>query len=282
MIYLNRITFPGGKAERDHIIRFGGSSYPYRVMASFGLKKVDFEPITIFCGNNGSGKSTLLNIIAETVKIHRGTLYNKSESYPDYVNLCKADIPNRIPENSGIMTSDDVFDYMLEIRCLNEGIERKRKDVCEEYLTAKYAHFQLESLADYDELKRVAKARSITQTQYVKRELIGSVSEYSNGENAFRYFTEKIGEGGLFVLDEPENSLSPSRQLELKSFLEDSARFFGCQFIISTNSPFLLAMNGAKIYDLDEHPACVKPWTELENVRVFRDFFRTNEPEFDS
>ncbi len=62
----------------------------------------------------------------------------------------------------------------------------------------------------------------------------------------------KICEDGLFLLDEPENSLSPERQLKLLKFLEDSARFFGCQLIIATHSPFILSMRGAKIYDFDE------------------------------
>ena len=280
MMYLTRITFPGGKREMEHIVQFGGSSYPYSVIFSLGLSRIDFEPITIFCGGNGSGKSTLLHIIAEKAGIHQASRYNKSGSYPDYVRLCELEIPNEIPENSRIITSDDVFDYMLDVRCVNEGMDGKREDLCQEYLTAKYADFQLHSLADYEELKRVTKARSITQTRFVKSQMMGKVSQYSNGENAFRIFTEKIGEKGLFLLDEPENSLSPDRQLELKGFIEDSARFFGCQFIISTHSPFLLALKGAKIYDLDENPAAVKKWTELENVRLYRDFFRANEGAF--
>jgi predicted ATPase len=107
-----------------------------------------------------------------------------------------------------------------------------------------------------------------------------NVREYSNGESAFRYFTQKIGENGLYILDEPENSLAPKRQMELMKFIEDSARFFGCQFIISTHSPFLLAMRGAKIYDLDERPVTVKRWTQLENVRTYYDFFKTYEQDF--
>ena len=114
----------------------------------------------------------------------------------------------------------------------------------------------------------------------MRDKLIGNVREYSNGESAFRYFVEKIGENGLYILDEPENSLSPKRQIELMSFIEDSARFFGCQFIISTHYPFLLAMGGAKIYNLDENPVGVKRWTELENVRIYYDFFKTHEKEF--
>ena len=63
-------------------------------------------------------------------------------------------------------------------------------------------------------------------------------------------------------------------------FLEDSVRFYGCQFVISTHSPFLLAMRGAKIYDLDENPVDVKRWTRLENVRAYYDFFKKHEREF--
>lgn len=63
-------------------------------------------------------------------------------------------------------------------------------------------------------------------------------------------------------------------------FLEDSARFFGCQFIIATHSPFLLAMRGAKIYDMDEDVVDVKKWTELSNVRAYFEFFKKHEGEF--
>lgn len=56
----------------------------------------------------------------------------------------------------------------------------------------------------------------------------------------------RLEEDGLYILDEPENSLSPQKQIELARFLEDSARFFGCQFFISTHSPFLLAIKGSQ------------------------------------
>lgn len=82
-------------------------------------------------------------------------------------------------------------------------------------------------------------------------------------------------------MDEPENSLSPEKQQELLRFLEDSARFFGCQFVISTHSPFLLSMRGAKIYDLDEERVDVKKWYELENVRAYYLFFKEHTREFE-
>ena len=107
-----------------------------------------------------------------------------------------------------------------------------------------------------------------------------NVREHSNGESAFLYFSEKVQENGLYLLDEPENSLSPLRQQELAKFLEDSARFFGCQFIISTHSPFMLAMGGAKIYDMDEEVVDVKRWTQLPGVQTYFAFFKKHENEF--
>ena len=109
---------------------------------------------------------------------------------------------------------------------------------------------------------------------------MGNVREHSNGESAFIYFSEKIKENALYLLDEPENSLSSERQLELQRFLQDSARFFGCQFIIATHSPFLLSMKGAKIYDLDEDMVDIKKWTEFSNVRAYYDFFMEHRREF--
>lgn len=185
-----------------------------------------------------------------------------------------------IPRGSRIVTSDDVFDYMLNLRMMNNGIDGKREELFEDYLENKYADFQMKSLDDYEKLKKVNLARSKTQSKYVRKSLMGNVREHSNGESAFLYFTEKMKENGLYLLDEPENSLSPDRQQELVQFIEDSARFFGCQFVISTHSPFLLAMKGAKIYDMDEEPVDVKWWTELGNVRTYYEFFKKHEKEF--
>ena len=169
---------------------------------------------------------------------------------------------------------------MLNIRTLNQGIDRKREELFDEYLEAKYSHFQMRSLADYEELKKVNLSRSKTQSKFVREMLMDNVREHSNGESAFLYFQEKMQEAGLYLLDEPENSLSPERQQELAQFLENSARFFDCQLIIATHSPFLLAIHGAKIYDLDEDPVDVKKWTQLSNVRAYYDFFQAHSREF--
>lgn len=284
MIYLSHFSFPDAEQEYDFILAQKrtcyDSYYPFQILSKHRLAMLDFEPVTILYGGNGSGKTTALNVIAETLALHRDALYNRSAFYEDYIRLCSYETECDIPKDSRIITSDDVFDFMLNLRSINEGIDKKRNYMFEEYLDAKYSHFTMRSLDDCEQLKKVNQARSKTQSRYIRDNLMGNVREHSNGESAFLYFSEKIGENGLYLLDEPENSLSPERQQELLRFLEDSARFFGCQFIIATHSPFLLSIRGAKIYDMDEEPVDVKHWTELSNVRAYYEFFKQHEREF--
>lgn len=284
MIYLSHFDFP--HIEREYSFLMGqkrtcyDTYYPFQTISKHGLQCMDFEPITILYGGNGSGKTTVLNIIAEKLGLMRDTLYNRSNFFEDYTAMCDFEVESSIPRGSRIITSDDVFDFMLNLRSINDGINRKREELFEDYLEAKYSKFQMKSLEDYEQLKKVHSARTNTQSQFIRKSLPDNVREHSNGESAFLYFSEKITENGLYLLDEPENSLSPERQQELLKFLEDSARFFGCQFIIATHSPFLLAMKGAKIYDMDEEPVDVKRWTELANVRAYYEFFKMHEGEF--
>lgn len=287
MLYLKSFHFQKEEAEwlffMEQRRTCYDTFYPYQIFPQRGLSRIDFEPVTILYGGNGSGKTTALNIISEKLKLERDSLYNRSNFFEDYLQGCDYELAPEtweIPAGSRVITSDDVFDYILNIRCLNEGIHEKREDLLAQYTELKYSDFKFRSLDDYDKLKRVNLARSKTQSKFIRGSLMDNVRERSNGESAFMYFVEKIRENGLYLLDEPENSLSPGRQMELMEFIEDSARFFGCQFIISTHSPFLLSMKGAKVYNLDQNPVCVQKWTELENVRTYYEFFKRHEEEF--
>ena len=284
MIYLSHFEFPHVEQEYTFIMGIKRTCYdtiyPFKILSKRHLKMLDFDSVTILYGGNGSGKTTALNVIAEKLNLKRDTLYNRSNFFEDYTDLCSYQTECPVPRDSRIITSDDVFDFMLNLRSLNEGIDRKRECLFDEYLDAKYKHFQMRSLEDYEHLKKVNIARSKTQSKFVREYLPENVREHSNGESAFLYFTEKIQENGLYLLDEPENSLSPDKQQELVRFLEDSARFFGCQFVIATHSPFLLSMRGAKIYDMDEEVVDVKRWTQLENVRAYYEFFKRHDKEF--
>ena len=285
MLYLSRFTFPN--SEREHSFFMGekrtcyDSFYPFQVLSKHKAEVLDFEPITILYGGNGSGKTTALNVIAEKLQLNRDALYNRTNFFEAYTQMCTYEIELALTQESRIITSDDVFDFMLNLRSINEGIHQKREELFEECLNARYSKFQMKSLDDYEELKKVNMARSKTQSQYIRNNLMDNVREHSNGESAFKYFVDKIKDDGLYLLDEPENSLSPERQQELLKFIEDSARFFGCQFIIATHSPFILSLKGAKIYDMDEDPVDVKKWTELSNVRMYYEFFKKHEREFD-
>lgn len=283
MIYLREFSFPTEHAELNFFLSIQrtcyDSFYPFQILHQANLSKVQFEPVTIFYGGNGSGKSTVLNCIAEKLGLTRDTLYNRSNFYEDYLTLCETS-SRLMTKESRIITSDDVFDYMLNIRALNEGIDYKREEVFTEFLDEKYSDFKFRTMEDYERLKKVNKARRLTQSKYTRSSLMDNVRELSNGESGYQYFTEHIQQPGLYLLDEPENSLSPERQLELIKYLEESVRFFGCQFIIATHSPFILAMKDALIYDLDQKPAESKKWTELKNVQLMYDFFEEHKKDF--
>ena len=284
MLYLSRFAFPDDEKEFDFLLtvkrKCYNSFYPFKVLSARGLLELELEPVTILYGGNGSGKTTVLNVMAEALKLQRDSRYNRSRFFEDYIALCTHELRSEIPERSRVITSDDVFDFMLNLRAVNAGVDEKREELFQEYLDAKYSDFHFRTMEDYDRLKTVNMARSNTQSRYVRKNLMGNLPEHSNGESAFLYFTQRIEEDGLYLLDEPENSLSPARQQELCQFIEDSARFFHCQFLIATHSPFLLAMRGAKVYDLDANPVTIRRWTELPAVRAYYDFFQAHAKEF--
>jgi len=285
MLYIKSIEFPSEDAEMAFIWSIKqvcyDSFYPFKILSERGLSRIDFAPITILYGNNGSGKSTALNVLAEKLALRRDADFNKSNFYRDYVAMCNIDAAEGIPEGSRIITSDDVFDFILNIRSMNENIDIKRGALLAEYAEAKHSTLHFRTMADYEQVKKESNARRKTQDAFVRGNVMDNIRSFSNGESAFKYFVGGIGEGGLYVLDEPENSLSPKLQMELAAFLEDSVRFFGCQIVMSTHSPFLLSLRDARVYDLDANPVVTKKWTALENVRRYHAFFKEHACELD-
>ena len=289
MIYLSEFRLPDEKEETGYIISPSAelnmqcynqfSTYPFKIFPQKGLGGIEFSDITVFYGLNGCGKSTLLNVISQRLRLYRGTGFNDSPSFGSYLKLCEYETApgKKIPAGSEIITSDGVFDYLLDLRAVNEGVSRRREEIFEEYRDEhseeKYG-YTLMSLGDYDNFKRHLEANRKTKSQFTKERMKHlDIPGKSNGETAFGYFTQRIKENALYLLDEPENSISAPLQDELKRFIYDSARFYKCQFIIATHSPFLLSLPGAKIYDLSETPVAVKRWTELETVRLYKRLF---------
>ncbi len=285
-MYLSAFYYPGEEAETDFLFglktTYDQTVYPYGVLPKVGLDEIIFRPITILYGGNGSGKSTALNVIAEKLRLLRSSAYNRSRFFENYVDRCRATLEDTIPRESRIITSDDVFDMMLDIRSINEGIDRKREKLADEYYNLKQENFRIKSLEDLDHLHKINQARSKTKSRFIENESGRSLRERSNGESALMYFQSKIEMDTLCLLDEPENSLSPENQMILADFLADSVRYCGNQLVISTHSPFLLALPGAKIINLDDHSRVADNWAELKNPRVYFEFFKKHAQEFEN
>ncbi len=298
-MYLETFTLPIDKEE--HLIeeraeenggRFGyvDNIYPCRMFGPRELEEITFRDVTIFYGGNGSGKSTLLNLIAGKLQLNRIAPFNSSELFDRYADACEytcgyddEGFIHRIPDGSRIITSDDIFDYMLTVRTNNAEIAEQIEVGKEEHKKLKYGDtVKFSGLEDYEALRMqvLARQRSLSRRQFIRRTAGMETKLNSNGETALNYFETKLKFDKLYCLDEPENSMSPKMQLDLKRMLEDYAKNCGCQFIIATHSPFLLAMEGARIYDLDSDPVEVRNWWELDNVRIYYEFFREHEQLF--
>ena len=286
MIYLSHFTLPRQTRREillDELVNNRtcySNFYPFQVFDNWEEETFSFEPITVLYGGNGSGKTTLLNLMGEKLRLERRSVFNRSSFFQDFVDLCRAE--GTAPEGSAVLTSDDVFDDLLDLRVLNQGIDRERVELLAEYKDLRESVFQMKSLDDYEHLKKVVRAtrRKASGSSFVKESIGTNVRGKSNGETAFQYFTDQIQKNALYLLDEPENSLSVQRQRDLAQFLEDSARFFGCQIVLATHSPILLAMKGARVYDLDRRPIAVRKWTDLPAVRAWYEFFKEHANEF--
>ena len=267
------------------------NEYPCGIFGPKGLPEIWFRKATIFYGGNGSGKSTLLNLIAAKLGLERIAPFNSSELFDAYAAACgytasedDEGFPQRIPDGSRIITSDDIFDYMLAVRANNAEIEAEIERGKDEYRRLKYGEtVKFEGMKDYDELRLQVLARrpSVSRRKFLRRTAGTEVKLNSNGETALEYFETKLKNDTLYCLDEPENSMSPAMQLELLRMLTEKVRYCGCQFIIATHSPFLLSMEGARIYDLDAQPAEIRNWWELENTKIYYEFFKKNEGLFE-
>lgn len=184
--------------------------------------------------------------------------------------------PYRIPNGSRIITSDDIFDYMLTVRTNNSEIGENQEIAREKWVELKFGDtVKFKGMEDYEALRLqvLSRRKSVSRRQFIYKTAGQEVKLNSNGETAIQYFENKLKNDTLYCLDEPENSMSPKMQLQLVRMLDEMARYCGCQFIIATHSPFLLALEGARIYDLDSMPTEIKNWWELENTKTYYDFF---------
>ena len=279
MVFLKRFVLP--TVQEEETGNLFPHEYPYGIFPYKKLREVVFGDITVFYGGNGSGKTTLLNLIAQKLNLPRQTPYNSSSFFLPYVqDKCSFEKNDDIPYGSKIITSDDIFQYIIHVRDDNIRIGKEKQKQEEEYDQAKYSPIRFRSLGDYEQLKKQNDARGHTKRKFVSSRTEDYIDMFSNGETALAYFDRQFASNALYLLDEPENSLSPDFQMQLAKLVLQCVFYCGCQFVIATHSPFLLSLQDARVYDLDCVPAAEKKWYELDGMKQYYALFKKNEQFF--
>lgn len=223
--------------------------YPYKAAAVRYMDKLVFtKPVTFLVGENGIGKSTLLEAIMykyeKRDENRRGMLNDGDESHkglanvlPDQIRLVEV----RRPDDHFFFRAETFFDHAREIDA------RSMRDIL-----------------NY--------GRDYSMGRYGGRRLL----EQSHGESFLSTFLNYGERNMLYILDEPEAALSPQRQLSLLVRIKELVNQ-GCQLIISTHSPILMAYPGADIYHIDEAGARLTSLEETEHYRLTKYFLTHTE-----
>lgn len=190
--------------------------YPIGLFLMKDFSDVEFANITIFYGGNGSGKTTLLNIISEKLVSNRKSNFDKGTIFDLYVKHCDYEMSFDRPIEIKTITSDDVFDYLLDIRSINSNVNRRKEMLSMEYMNIKFNN-NGNNFDNYEKLRDNYDAKKKTMSKFV-RERLGNnnIIEQSNGESALIFWEKEIKENSIYILDEPENSLSAENQMKLK------------------------------------------------------------------
>ena len=258
MIYLSTFKLSDRKVRNPNL-------YPYNIFVNKEIDCFIFDHITLFYGENASGKSTILNILAKRLDLTGAEDVNYNPYFYDFIEECTFGLGDdengkayyKIPKNSRYIKSEDILYEIKKIQqasVLEESILQDRK------------------IHGLTKEERDKFAESPTFQKLIKDIIFGQ-EKYSNGETSLRIFDDMIETDALYLLDEPEISLSPQNQVLLAEKINMHARLLGCQFIVATHSPFILGTLYGKIYNIDSSEYKVCHWKELENVKFYFDFF---------
>jgi predicted ATPase len=193
------------------------------------------RPVSFFIGENGTGKSTLLTAIARKNGIH---IWEEHQRGRYHHNPYEDDLYRYLTlegdavEVRGSFFASEIFRHFAEL--LDE-----------------WAAADPESLAYFGN---------------------ASLLERSHGQSHMAFFENRFRIPGLYLLDEPENALSPRMQLELLRLFHRVTASGTVQFIIATHSPILLAYPDAEIFSFDGAAVRTVPYEETAHFRIYRDF----------
>ncbi len=235
--------------------------FPWTLPVVRDLKTLAFTtPVTFLVGENGSGKSTLLEGIAAGMDavaagawdLRRDpTLRAARDFAAGFVFVRRRHARTRL-----FLRAEDVFGYTgrltAEIAELGE-IER-----------------ELAKLPEGPGRDRATGVARGERAALIRR--YGAEPEArSHGETFLALPQTRLVPNSRYFLDEPETPLSPMRVLALIALLADRVRQ-GCQFVIATHSPILLAMPDSTILLAEGGQLRRSDWNKLEHVRVTRAF----------
>jgi predicted ATPase len=96
---------------------------------------------------------------------------------------------------------------------------------------------------------------------------------HSHGEGFLRFFEERCQRQGLFIFDEPESALSPSRQIEFLKLLRRMDESTHCQVIMATHSPVLMAYPNATLLRLSKDGPEPTTVEQTDHYKTLREFF---------
>jgi len=200
------------------------------------LQKIELHPaVTFFIGENGSGKSTLLEAIA----VRAG--------FPETGGPLSKESFVREPDGG-------LHDYIR--------LRRSFRVPSDGFFLRAEAFFGLAIELDEASLRDPA-----ALDQYGCE----SLNERSHGEAFLQLIAHRFRWESLFVLDEPEAALSPQRLLTLLKEIDVLVRG-GCQFLVATHSPILMAYPDAWIYQLEDGDFNRIAWEDTDHVRTTKAF----------
>ena len=214
------------------------SKYPFSLPAIKNLSELHFHPkVTFIVGENGSGKSTLLEAIAVAYGFNpEGGTKNFSFSSTN--------------------THSELNKYLRLIK----GI-KKPKD-----------GFFLRAESFYNVASNIDELDSEFSYSPPIIDSYGGVSlhKQSHGESFFSVFMHRFGGRGIYILDEPEAALSPTRQMSMISRMHELAKQ-DSQFIIATHSPIIMAYPDSIIYEINHNLRKVN-YEDTEHYQTMRSF----------
>lgn len=213
--------------------------FPYNLPAVRHLRTLAFHPkVTFLIGENGTGKSTLLEAIAVACGLNpeggsRNFNFATRASHSPLDECLRLARTSAFPGDSYFLRAESFYNVASEIERLD-----------------KEPAFGPPLILSYGGQ---------------------SLHEQSHGESFFALFKNRFRDHGLYLMDEPEAALSPKRQLQFLGLLHDYVRR-GCQFIIATHSPIIMAYPDSWIYLLDGDGMRLVAYTETEHYLVTRGF----------